>query len=328
MKNKLIINYSRNFDCYTLTINAVLSRIVKEVDLLWSQAGMLSYENENNIFFTPYYRDVKENLKKIANIETITEDYDKFSEFSSNLKNTLINDYTAMISVDVFNLPFNLYFQKKHSVHFIEVVGFNNEGFLICDHFYKYTGVVQYEVINQAMSSLIKDKFENDYSFTYFNTKKLQLKDNDTFLQDILFTNTSVILGYKPFELENINNKTITVGLQSFTNFIEYLDNEIFVKGINFQQIYRNLFNFSNSRFHYSMIIKSLGKESPRLENIKEGYEEISQLAKITANLILKTSVTKDLESNYAPILNNLDSIRNSEEMLANNINEKWGFLL
>lgn len=314
------INYSRNYDCFTLTVNAILSRVIKPVPLLWNQAGMLAFEDSNSILFTPYFLETKENLKRIANIETITESFNDFNTLSKRIMNTVRNGYTVMICVDVFNLPFNLYYQKKHSNHFIEVVGVNNEGFFICDHFYKYTGLVPNEIIFKAMTSLIVEKFKTEYSFTYYNTSNLELKDNNSFLEEMLNVNTSIILGQEPFELIKINNKKRIIGLEAFDNFIKYLSNEIFIEQRNFQQVYRNLFNFSNSRYHYANIIKILGGEQYKLQDIIEGYAEVSQLAKITANIILKTSVTKDVESNQLPVLDKLNTIRSLEKRLVKNV--------
>jgi Butirosin biosynthesis protein H, N-terminal len=322
----MTINYSRNQDCFALTINAILSRVIEPVSLLWNQAGMLAFEDNNNTLFTPYFLETKDNLKRVANIDAIDENFNDFNSFSKSIMDILKNGYTVMICVDVFNLPFNLYYQKKHSNHYIEVVGIDNEGFFICDHFYKYTGIVSSQIIYKAMTSLIEEGFKTQYSFTYYDTSRLQIKDGKGFLEEMLHVNTSVILGQEPFKLREINNKKRIIGLTALDNFIQYLDNEIFIKQENFQQIYRNLFSLSNSRYHYANIIKALEGEKYGLHGIIEGYEDISQLAKISANIILKISVTKNVEPNQLPVLSKLNTIRTLEEKLVENVKKEWFF--
>ncbi|MEB9627260.1 MULTISPECIES: BtrH N-terminal domain-containing protein [Bacillus cereus group] len=308
MTSNLTINYNRNYNCKLLTMNAILSRVLPSSQLLWSQAGLVTYENDDYLYLTPNYLDDFGYLKKVANIDTIENKQDNMVNFLTDLNARLEKGYTVMICVDVFDLPFNMYYKQQNSNHYIEVVGMEDNKLLICDHFYKYTGAVDSVVIEQAMRRRMNIDSKGYYSFIYFNVENHCFKIDIQYLLNVMAINNSIILGKEEMKLYEMTGYKRTIGLKTFEIFNKFLINQLNPNG-PLQRIYRDLFNLSNSRYHYSDVLYAFKDEYPELDKIVNIYRDIAQSYRIASNLVLKLRASKKDDSYYTNISKILDSV-------------------
>ncbi|QPA52735.1 hypothetical protein [Lysinibacillus sphaericus] len=291
MSNSQVI-YKENFDCKTLTINAILSRIIPKSEFIWNQAGLAIYENENNLIFTPHYTNGYEHLYNTANIRSIEYKLPNFELFLEKIIFILNSGSSTLVRVDIFDLPFNMYYCKHKGPHYIEITHMEHDQFFVCDHFYKYSGFVDIAIIVKAMQTRMDIEGNNEYIFHSFDTDGHSFKLDRNYLFKVMTKNNSQISGEGTVNFLDIPNHKRLVGLKTFDRFDNYLEKHFHQKG-PLKDIYKSLFNLSNSRYHYSKIISQYKNNYNNLEVIEDLYLDSYQNFRIAANLVLKLRASK-----------------------------------
>ncbi|WP_144502505.1 hypothetical protein [Bacillus thuringiensis] len=309
-KSKVI--YKENFDCKTLTINAILSRVIPISEFIWSQAGLAIYENKNNLIFTPYYLDEYEHLYNMANIRSIEYKSSNFELFLEKIIFILNGGSSALVCVDIFDLPFNMYYCKHRGPHYIEITHMEHGEFFVCDHFYKYSGFVDIAIIAKAMKTRMDSEGNSEYIFRSFYTDGSSFKLDRNYLFKVMTKNNSQILGEGTVDFLNIPNHKQLVGLETFDRFDNYLEEHFHQKG-PLRGIYKSLFNLSNSRYHYSKIISKYKDNYNNIEVIEDLYLASYQNFRIAANLVLKLRASKKERAYLTNLKDILSSTLNIE---------------
>ncbi|WP_257151194.1 hypothetical protein [Bacillus cereus] len=290
--SKSKVNYKENFDCKTLTINAILSRVIPISEFIWNQAGLAIYENGNNLTFTPQYINEYEHLFNTANIRSIEYRVPNFEIFLEQIIFILNSGGSTLVRVDIFDLPFNMYYCKHRGPHYIEITHMEHDQFFVCDHFYKYSGLVDTSIIAKAMKTRMEIDGYNEYIFRSFYTDGDSFKLDRNYLFKVMTKNNSQILGDGTVDFLDIPNDKRLVGLKTFDRFDNYLEEHFHQKG-PLKDIYKSLFNLSNSRYHYSKIISKYKDNYKNIEVIEDLYLESYQNFRIAANLVLKLRASK-----------------------------------
>lgn len=312
------IIYNKDHNCFGLSVNAILSRTVPEViPYVWNQAGIVIYKNNAIVNLSPYFESMEDHLKRVANIMMYKLNFNKFEELHEKSIEILERKRSFIICLDVFELPFNMYYKKKHNLHYVEVVNIIGDNYFICDHFYKYIGKITKEIIYKSTASLIKENLLNQFKIYDFDVSKKDLGASLD-IKEILKINTTVNCGHIPKDINILTyeDKTHHLGLNQFAYFKEQIANEVLPYKRNISPTYRNLYGFGSSRLNYSNYLKNFLEEYPILEDIIEEYEIIGQESKIIANHILKLNFV-DLNSKIQKkLLDRLDKIHLLEEKL------------
>ncbi|WP_044796701.1 hypothetical protein [Bacillus cereus] len=309
-KSKVI--YRENFDCKALTINAILSRVIPISEFIWNQAGLAIYENENNLIFTPHYINEYEHLYNTANIRSIEYNLPNFELFLEKIKFILNTGSSTLVRVDIFDLPFNMYYCKHKGSHYIEITHMENEQFFVCDHFYKYSGFVDIDIIAKAMKTRMDIEGNNEYIFHSFCTDEYSFKLDRNYLFKVMSKNNSQILGEGTVDFLDIPNHKRLVGLKTFDRFDKYLEEHFHQKG-PLKGIYKSLFNLSNSRYYYSKIISKYKDDYNNIELIEDLYLDSYQNFRIAANLVLKLRASKKERAYLTNLKDILSSTLNIE---------------
>lgn len=303
MSSKKNIIYNKNHNCFGLSANAILSRQIPEkIEFIWNQAGIATLKNNDIIRLTPYYESLEDHLKRVANIDMYRFHFDNFDALHRQCVDIIKEATSFIICLDVYELPYNIYYKERHSLHYIEVVGIKDDYYFICDHFYKYKGKINKETISNAIISLINQKMLNKFEMYTFNIGNVDLS-NSLDIKNILKINAMINIGEM---LPGINilkheEKSYAIGLNHFLDFKEYVSNEVLINKKNISIAYRNLYVFGSSRNNYANYLKGFLNNYSVLENIIETYEDIAQEFKIVANHILKlyfTDLKKDTQKN------------------------------
>lgn len=282
--------YNKNHNCFGLCVNAVLSREIGEnTDYVWNQAATVVHKDESMVYLTPYYESVEDHLKRVANIDMYSRCFKDFDSFHHKSVDIIGKGKSFIICLDVFELPFNLYYKNKHSLHFVEVVEIENDEYYICDHFYKYNGAVKKDIINSATSSLVNNKLLGCFQIYDFNFDNMDLTSSLD-IKYILESNVNANYGRlsKETNLLRYEGKCIQIGLYNFEDFQNYIRDDALKFKKNISIIYKNLYGFGSSRNNYSNYLKRFTLEYPELKEIAASYEIIAQEFKIAANYILR----------------------------------------
>ncbi|MBT2626903.1 hypothetical protein J7I81_16400 [Bacillus sp. ISL-32] len=309
-KSKVI--YRENFDCKALTINAILSKVIPISEFIWNQAGLAIYENENNLIFTPHYINEYEHLYNTANIRSIEYNLPNFELFLEKIKFILNTGSSTLVRVDIFDLPFNMYYCKHKGPHYIEITHMENEQFFVCDHFYKYSGFVDIDIIAKAMKTRMDIEGNNEYIFHSFCTGEYSFKLDRNYLFKVMSKNNSQILGEGTVDFLDIPNHKRLVGLKTFDRFDKYLEEHFHQKG-PLKGIYKSLFNLSNSRYYYSKIISKYKDDYNNIKLIEDLYLDSYQNFRIAANLVLKLRASKKERAYLTNLKDILSSTLNIE---------------
>ncbi|MEK5115062.1 hypothetical protein [Bacillus sp. FSL R5-0677] len=309
-KSKVI--YKENFDCKILTINAILSRAIPISEFIWNQAGLAIYENENNLIFTPHYINEYEHLYNTANIRSIEYKLPNFELFLEKIIFILNSGSSTLVRVDIFDLPFNMYYCKHRGPHYIEITHMEHDQFFVCDHFYKYSGFVDIAIIAKAMKTRMDIEGNNEYIFRSFYTDGCSFKLDRNYLFEVMTKNNSQILGRETADFLDIPNHKRLVGLKTFDRFDNYLEEHFHQKG-PLKDIYKSLFNLSNSRYHYSKIISKYKDQYNNIEVIEDLYLDSYQNFRIAANLVLKLRASKKERAYLSNLKDILSSTLNIE---------------
>ncbi|MGR5997718.1 hypothetical protein ACT7DF_22400 [Bacillus cereus] len=313
-KSKVI--FKENFDCKNLTINAVLSRVIPISEFIWNQAGLAIYENENenenNLIFTPYYINDYDHLYNTTNIRRNEYKSPNFKLCLEKIISILNSGSSVLVRVDIFALPFNMYYGKHRGPHYIEITHMEHDQFFVCDHFYKYSGFVDITIIAKAMKTRMDFEGNNEYIFYSFNTDGYFFKLDRNYLFKVMSKNNSQILGEGTVDFFDIPNHKRLVGLETFDRFDNYLEEHFHQKG-PLKDIYKSLFDLSNSRYHYSKIISKYKDNYNNLEVIEDLYLASYQKFRIAANLVLKLRASKQERAYLTNIRDILSSNLNIE---------------
>jgi hypothetical protein len=316
--------YNKNQNCFGLCVNAILSRSPKVITpLIWNQAGTVIHYNEESVSITPFYEDIETHLLRVANIQTEELNFSDFEKFNSTSIDLMDSTQSIILCVDVYELPFNMYYKEKHSIHYIEVYDIDDDFYYLCDHFYKYKGKVPKEVILTSMTSAIKQGYTEYFKLYYFDLNNIDLTTAQN-LNKIIETNININEGCLPKQINLLtySDKKHILGLNGFERFIDYIKYEVIEKHENISQTYRSLYGFGSSRLNYAEYLSEFESNLDSLRYFVDGYEEIGQKCKIVANNLLRLNYVNLDTTRKEKLVATLLEVYKKEIELTSKLNE------
>jgi hypothetical protein len=315
--NNYPINHNKNFNCYFLTVRAILAKKVNFTNLFWNQSGMISYREDNRFTFTPYFKSLPEHLHNHFKIKEIIMHSSEFEHFYSQLCNVLKSDKTALLLSDVFDLPYTLYYRQKYNAHAVEILKADEKEILICDHYYKYSGTISKQKLEGIIKARIARSEAEDFYFLYYETEQHILPRLERYIALTIQNNTEYMKGNDPFIKGNF--RTVKkIGLAAFDEFVHYIDEEVFTQRENIDISHECLKEYGNSRNNYSVLLEEYKHFDPVLGVIASEYLALSNSIQVTANMILKCFITQKFDQFRPRVLKKLQEIRNKEIALIN----------
>lgn len=314
MKQKLTIHHDGNLNCFYMTANSVLSRSI-DTTYLWNAAGMQVLQKRGSLHFTPYLMSPRDHLKHNFNIDTIQIETTELADFLKFVRLALFIEKTVLISVDLYYLPYTMYHNKKHSDHYIEIIGVNGEDWHILDHYYKYTGILCDSDLQIALRGWLENKLDDYLLACYFDTSCMFFTDINSFVFQTISTNNLINRGIVPSEFADKIPSDSVIGITAFQIFQEYVQEKVFKMKDDHTEIYRGIFKFSNSRYFYGRIIGLLPNNN-LLRIVSRKYLEISDKARIVSNLLIKMYITNHFDKFQSSILEKLKEIELHESQL------------
>ncbi|MBD7962766.1 hypothetical protein [Fictibacillus norfolkensis] len=316
--SKELINFNKNFNCYFLTVRAILSRKAEITDLFWNQAAMISTSEEDVFSFTPYHKSLPEQLYEYFNIEEKIISTQDFEEFYREVKETTALGYTILLISDCYDLPHTLYYQQRFNHHAVEIFSADEDEVHIVDHYYNYSGSVPKESLRQILLSRIDRGEAPGFELIYYKTEEMSVPEVSGFVHTMIDINQTFMRGGDPYQKPN-PHPSRKLGIEAFDEFVHHLEHEVFInREDNVDISYHCLKELANSRSNYSHFLLMNRSLSPEMEFMGEGYLVLSNLLQVTANMVLKCFITKRYDQFHPRVMKKLNEIRSKELELLN----------
>jgi hypothetical protein len=297
-------------NCVVLSVENVLRyQNYHKRQLLWKQCG-LSYIGTNEFGkLTSRYLPLDEEIKKLTNIQT--------NNFCFQAPKDLINHISActrkgilpIVMVDIYELPFNMYYQKRHIHHTLIVSECDDKFCEVVDDAYHFVGKVPIENLLTAAQT---DYIPKLSGFT-LETSDIIEPTFDDFL-DIIKCNIDSLLSSPSQESERIGVMAIKYFLREYSQ-LERTDQSLV-------HLYKMLSDVANSRYLYSDFLKftssaTYGETSQFLSDLSDTYWECGQDWHVAANMMLKGAM-KNRDVMYDRMLNKVNNLYNKEQHALN----------
>ncbi|MDQ0272969.1 BtrH N-terminal domain-containing protein [Cytobacillus purgationiresistens] len=303
-------------NCRNATISAMLKRLGVKLDYLWYQAGLYYKELPEKLVFSPYYRELPADFKQNHGINYNEEFVVDVNEFTQKLIHLVKSGHHTAIMVDIFHLPYSFYYNQNHDFHDIEVIEIRQDKAIICDHYYQYYGELSIADIRKAINST-KENFGFHecilYYFTLNDYSKNEYNSND--LLKVVKDNKYALLGEKKDDFsyfygveDSITGiQTLPIIYNKILSIFKLPQNEA---NLLLSEIYKEFKDISNSRYNLYIYLKNFSKDT-----LSKHFFELSQKWGITANLILRASLSQDITSLKDKVLKYILEIEQYEKM-------------
>jgi hypothetical protein len=294
------IYYNNYQGCYELLVSSLLKNAGLNEKLFWYQSRIYYNIDERVLYSSDYGNNI---------FELLWNEYDgvklSFKNFSHVDK--LVNDLIKQLSagsiglfVDLFELPYCVYYGVFHETHTIEIVSFdkNLDSFLIVDHYYKFKGYVSLNIIRKCLQSYMSQlKKEISYFFVEVTNSNL-----DRYLN----VDDRLICNY-------ISDEQFSSSFQGIFEDLALLKNvfgqDKFISQI--ERISTYLKRFSGSQKMVSVYIGEILNVTNRsfvdienLEFLKNEYKKSSEIINLIANILMKEmtkqELGRDLDRHYS----------------------------
>lgn len=270
-------------NCQNVTISAMLKRLGVSLEYIWGQAGLL-YKDMGKLTIHPFYRDVVEDFSKYYGIQYFEKQIIDTDQFLSEICLLVKLGHTIGIELDVFELPYCMQYRSKHILHAVEVVDVVDDEFVICDHYYKYHGQMNYQSIKSALLSCLKHLDKNHHNLHYFEVDvSREFSHSISNLVRVVSDNHNVMIGNPIGFLRNIKDDAY-VGINAIpeirnkTRELLMLPDQEPLRSFHFM-----IKEIANSRYHFHMFLKGFSQPF-----IAEEIREVCEHWTVIANLLLR----------------------------------------
>lgn len=283
---------NEKYNCTHITLVAMLQRLGMDVTHLFNQAGLyFEYQkvNTNKIIIDPYYKSIKDNVKKHFNLNFETEEYSDMKTFILRLEDLLEAKCTVGVLVDVYSLEYSHLNDKKiHYLHSFEILDKKSDHYMVFDHFFSHS-----EEMHQDRLQKILQEFQNGLSsgqlvLFYLNkeNQRQSIMSRKNYI-DALKTNWRIMKGERCFLLQDTINYPGFLGLEAIEECGEHLLNlikgEYDNKDFLVSHIYTSLKEVANSRYHVHTFLNKYDDEE-----LSKLYLTSHQNWIVYANLLMK----------------------------------------
>ncbi|KMQ32156.1 hypothetical protein [Bacillus cereus] len=312
---------STYYNCSQLVISAMLLRQGISIEKVWKQAGLKYSKIDTDVPITYLFRDLFEDIKNYNGIEIEELLYPEaeFSLYIEKICEGYIPGKTFAVSLDVFDLPYCIQYQKEHLFHMIEVMEVEGEDLIISDHFYHYHGKLSKKLFEKAAYSVYKNT--TCEKNTYWCIKTINDKEKNIDLMNVLEENLQVMEGnYSPIEFEDA-----VIGFQAIAhiedNFKRVFHKNIALANEMLNSYFTLLKDVANSRYHLANFLKTFELEENKKEII-ESYQDAYQCWTVLANLIAKMYVSNKLDGMEERVSKRFKRVYEAEKKVIQSLRE------
>ncbi|MBU8772126.1 BtrH N-terminal domain-containing protein [Cytobacillus oceanisediminis] len=314
--NKNFKLYRYNYhNCIIHTISAMLLRAGVRVPYLWGQSGLLF--DKNNSFITPYYRQYHHHLEIYHGIKWYESKCLTSIDFVQQIREILNEKTSVGVEVDIFELPYCNYFQGHHEGHAIEILGIEDEQFLISDHYYHFHGLIDFNTILNAIQSFDDYFPEQDAKIYHFNVQEhLNKVYSDADLYQLVLDNYNVMNGNSIEEWRNLNEAVVGLNAIQFikeriTSLLSSSTQENREALVN---NYYRIREIANSRYNFFQFLELYFKDKAAQE-----YHTLSKSWSVLGNMLVRLGINKTFDEFSPRIEKRLLKI-NEQEIAATNL--------
>ncbi|ATF15814.1 hypothetical protein A616_28845 [Brevibacillus brevis X23] len=304
--------YKNNFqNCFQLVVSSMLSRQRVPVEYIWNQAGLYISDEQAKWYLTPYYWNLRSYLKTIG-IQYFESNVDDTTLILETIQEILSKRLSVGVMVDIFELPYSMYYQEYHDSHTVEIVGIDGTEFEIFDHYYRYQGKIELSQLCRAINSYFEHFPPDNYLLFYLDATNFSEMLIDTELiisnnmmvmkgnaiRDYIDKKANQIVGLDAIPV--LKNKVLSLLRLNEEDAEPHLDN-----------MFKDIKEISFSRYNFFIFLKKL-----TVVDFFEYLEEASQGWGVTANMILRAKVTGEYESMSLRISNRFDRLLEQERKI------------
>ncbi|SFS44329.1 BtrH N-terminal domain-containing protein [Marininema halotolerans] len=303
-----------NKNCFHLVLAAILKRKGIHPDYAWNQAGLYYEDLGDEWKLTPYFESVDNCLH---GVQVRSESFSTSDHLIERLDALLTPERTVVVGVDIYELPYCLYYQEKHAPHSIEILRREDGNYQICDHFFQFIDPLSRSDLKKAL-----DSYEQ-HCLLKTNLHYLQLSEREWKLPDladamtVMKKNCAMMEGVLLEGMEPLGSGIY--GFQVIDHLMHRLDTmlsmeEVVAKEI-MEEMYCNLKEISHSRDNYGAFLKRMG-----LEELISPIEEAGQCWKAAANMLLRAKVAGNHEGMKPRIFKRLERVKEQERLVVEQI--------
>ncbi|WP_134683025.1 BtrH N-terminal domain-containing protein [Brevibacillus migulae] len=280
-------------NCRNMTVSAMVKRLGISLDYIWGQAGLSFKEEHQDITITPYYRSMESDFSQSHGIVTHEDNIADSYEFLHHLIGLVQANHTVAVMVDVFEMPYCIYYQLHHEIHDVEIVGMDGKHFVICDHYYHYYGTIEIEQIRKAASASIDQLgFESctAYYFTISRTSHFTYSEMD--FTRVAAENYHVMSG-KPIGFLKEQTRGLHIGLFALAPMKQRITEFLYVNDQTdpgyLYNLYKMVKEVCNSRHHFHVFLQAFDQKELAFD-----YRVAAQHWGVIANLMVRAYLSKN----------------------------------
>jgi hypothetical protein len=284
----------------------MLKRMGVNSDYLWGQAGLFVKEMEE-LEITPYYRNMKEEVTNFHGIQYCEHIIQEPEDFRRELLDQLKTGGTASLNVDIFEMPYCIYFRQKHHIHDVEIIRVEQNTYTICDHYYHYFGQVDETVIVKAVESCLNNLRDlcRMYYFKLNRPNGFQYTTSDLFR--VVTENYHVMKG-TPIELLIHDADGADIGLAAIDSIQSKISDMAKMdaqgRADHASRMYIQVKEVSNSRHHFHVFLKAFSENE-----LAESYADASHQWAVLTNMIIRAPIVENLGDMISRINKRLEKV-------------------
>ncbi|WEG19159.1 BtrH N-terminal domain-containing protein (plasmid) [Alkalihalophilus pseudofirmus] len=282
---------------------------------MWKKVGY-HFKPNSDFVMSPYYLSLQDELKSYGFILNQKE-FNDIQSFQEALLKCIEQEIIVGVSVDLYNLPYSVFYQDLHYEHDIEVISYHENTYVICDHYYNYFGEISSEDFMKAIENQAK---QGSLRIYYIETYPDHVSQKS---ESIIQRNIDALEGNISYS--NYGEFSY-IGIEAINEFKEQLINE-FSKRTNleeqdklFNTIYPSIKEMSFSRYHFKNYLEKTNKS----KKLVMQYHDVSQSWSILFQILLKGNVTRDYNKFLTRVNNSLSTIYQKEASALKYLKEDW----
>lgn len=277
--------YRNNYqNCYQLLLSSLLKRLDLNEKMYWYQSIPFYDSKEKKLFFSDYGDFKLSSIwKKYDNIKINYIKQEEYEMFISNLiKHLKIRNIG--IFIDLFFLPYSMYYLIRHDIHAIEIINYKKKTFIIADHYYNYYGTLKYSDLIKSLISY-KKIFSKKFSFFYIEetTPKIVNNEKEKLLINKHNNNLYDIFNFIKEDILSLSRcNNLKVSQEIGTKIYSYLK--------DFSGTQKMLYFFISELINYDEKYNNF-----MIKEISYLYKESSENLNMIANFLLKNIIKQNL---------------------------------
>ncbi|WP_084783730.1 BtrH N-terminal domain-containing protein [Paenibacillus sp. FJAT-26967] len=303
-------------NCLYVNIAAALLRlpVLKEsLPFLFNQAGLYyqDTQDEDEFVISPYYRELDDFIGELFGAHVCRKGYAGGEAYLAALKNALGTGRSAIIEADIFYLPHSGFYNRSHFPHALEVIGYKDGVFEICDHYYVYHGTltdVEFRFIFESSLQSPFYKLLNLWNLERHDKKGTEVPDA-AFHYGVIRDNYRNMSGQVLYDCPAGSR----AGLEAFESIcrqitrLKTMDRDA-SKFKAASYLYEGFRELANSRFQHHNFLKAIGENE-----LAEAYLEADQGWMVAANLLMRAATANQFQHFEERILNRMQRVREKE---------------